>query len=67
MIWLITAIALINALCYFLIWLEWRKDVREIGINNLAVSLRERFQALFMMLTLPCILGLVLGMKGDSK
>ena len=64
MIWFITAIALINALCYFLVWLNWRRDVREIGKDRLAVPLRERFTSLFLALTLPCILGLALGMKG---
>lgn len=68
MIWFITAwIALINALCYFLVWLNWRKDVREIGKDRLAVPLRERFQSLFLALTLPSILGLVLGMRGGQQ
>lgn len=41
MIWFIIVIALINALCYFLVWLNWRKDAREIGKDRLAVPLRE--------------------------
>ena len=64
MIWFITAIALINVVCYFLVWLNWRKDAREIGKDRLAVPLRERFQSLFLALTLPSILGFALGMKG---
>ena len=65
-VWFITAIALINALCYFLVWLNWRRDVREIGKDRLAVPLRERFQALFLLLTLPCVLGFVWGLKGGN-
>lgn len=62
--WLILILAVVNAVCYFLVWLNWRNDCKEIGKEQLAVPLKERFFSLFICLTLPCILGLVAREKG---
>lgn len=39
--------------------MSWRKDCREIGKENLAVSLKERLRAFFLCFVLPVILGLL--------
>ena len=56
--WFITILILLNVVCYILVWQVWRKDCKEIGKNNLAVPLKERFFSLFILLTLPTIIGL---------
>lgn len=59
MMWFIFAVAFLNALAYLGIWWVWRKDCEEIGKDDLAVPLNERFLILFAYLTLPSILGLI--------
>ena len=49
----------INVPAYIYVYFAWRKDCKEIGKDNLAISLKERMKALFLCLTLPCILGLI--------
>ena len=48
---------LLNIAIYAYAYLSWRKDCREIGKDCLAVSLGERMRAVFLTVTLPCILG----------
>lgn len=40
--------------------IDWRKDCKEIGRENLAVSLGERLRAFFLCFVLPVILGLLI-------
>ena len=56
----LAVVLLLNVLAYLLTYINYRKDCKEIGREKLAVSLKERMQALFMCLTLPCILGWLL-------
>ena len=47
----------LNVALYAYVYFSWRKDCKEIGKDHLAVSLRERIVAVFLVFTLPCILG----------
>lgn len=44
--------------------IDWRKDCKEIGRENLAVSLGERLRAFFLCFVLPVILVLLTKRKG---
>lgn len=44
--------------------IDWRKDCKEIGRENLAVSLGERLRAFFLCFVFPVILGLLTRRKG---
>ena len=46
----------LNVALYAYVYFSWRKDCKEIGKEQLAVSLRERIRAAFLCFTLPCIL-----------
>lgn len=52
-----------NVLAYAGVYCIWRRDCKEIGIDNLAVSLKERMTGVFYFVTLPCIIGFIVGMK----
>lgn len=41
--------------------ISWRKDCKEFGKENLAVSLVERLWAFFLCFVIPVILGLLTG------
>ena len=45
-------------LCWIL--LEYRKDCKEIGKENLAVPLKDRLTAYFLCVVLPVIMGLLM-------
>ena len=49
----------INLIVYGIVIKDWFCDCKEIGKDNLAVSLLERLRATFLCITLPCIIGLV--------
>ena len=55
---LILVVIALNLPAYVWVYFSWRKDCKEIGKDQLAVSLGERIKALFLCLTLPCLLGL---------
>ena len=55
---LILIVIALNLPAYAWVYFSWRKDCKEIGKDQLAVSLGERIKALFLCLTLPCLLGL---------
>ena len=44
--------------------IDWRRDCKEIGRENLAVSLGERLRAFFLCFVPPVILGLLTRRKG---
>ena len=52
-------LAFFNALCYFLVWWNWRRDCKEIGKDMLAVSLSERFITLCIILSVPSAIGII--------
>lgn len=49
-----------NLIVYGIVYKIWVDDCKEIGKNNLAVSLLERLRATFLVITLPCIVGLLM-------
>ena len=49
-----------NLIVYGIVCKIWADDCKEIGKNNLAVSLLERLRATFLVITLPCIVGLLM-------
>ena len=49
-----------NLFAYGIIYKIWVDDCKEIGKDNLAVSLSERLRAAFLVFTLPCIVGLLM-------
>jgi len=55
---LILIVLALNLMMYVWIYFTWRKDCKEIGKDQLAVSLGERMRAAFLCVTLPCLLGL---------
>ncbi len=57
---LILCIIIFNLIIYGLQLISWKKDCKEIGRDNLAVPLHERLKATFLVITLPCILGLIM-------
>lgn len=59
MLVLILILLVLNAVAYTWVYITWRKDCKEIGKENLAVSLSERIKATFVGFTLPCLLGLL--------
>lgn len=61
MIVIISIVVLINVCFYAFIYFNWKKDCKEIGKNNLAVSLGERMIAGFWCVTFPCLFGLIVG------
>lgn len=55
---LMLAILVLNVAAYAWVYFSWRIDCKEIGKDHLAVSLGERIRAAFLLVTLPCALGL---------
>lgn len=55
---LILILLALNMITYALVYFSWRRDCKEIGKDQLAVSLGERIRATFLCVTLPCLLGL---------
>lgn len=49
-----------NLFIYGIAYKIWVDDCKEIGKNNLAVSLLERLRATFLVITLPCVVGLLM-------
>lgn len=49
-----------NLIVYGIVIKIWFCDCKEIGKDNLAVSLLERLRAAFFVFTLPCIVGLLM-------
>lgn len=49
-----------NLFVYGIVYKIWCDDCKEIGKDNLAVSLLERLRAAFLIFTLPCIVGLLM-------
>ena len=49
-----------NLFIYGIVYKIWVDDCKEIGKNNLAVSLLERLRATFLVITLPCVVGLLM-------
>ena len=49
-----------NLIVYGIVYRIWLDDCKEIGKDNLAVSLSERLRATFLIFTLPCIVGLLM-------
>ena len=49
-----------NLIVYGIVIKIWLNDCKEIGKNNLAVSLLERLRATFLVITLPCVVGLLM-------
>jgi len=47
----------------FLIVREWKRDCKEIGRENLAVSLWERLRAFAICFVIPVIVGLLMSVK----
>lgn len=45
----------------FFIIREWKRDCKEIGKENLAVSLWERIRAFAICFVIPVVVGLVMG------
>lgn len=45
-----------------LLWLllEYKKDCKEIGKENLAVPLKERLESYFFFIVLPAVMGLLM-------
>lgn len=56
MLVLILILLVLNAVAYAWVYITWRKDCKEIGRENLAVSLGERIKMTFVVYTLPCLL-----------
>lgn len=50
---------LINVTVYIWQYVGWLKDCDEIGKDNLTVSLWERMRATFLVVTIPCIVGIL--------
>ncbi len=48
-----------NLFVYGLVYKIWIDDCKDIGKDNLAVSLVERLRAAFLIFTLPCIIGIL--------
>lgn len=59
MIVLILLLLVLNMMAYAWVYFSWRKDCEGIGKDRLAVSLGERVRAVFLCVTLPCLLGLI--------
>lgn len=55
-------ITILNAFAYLWVYFVWKMDCRDIGKENLVVPLKERFGVLFMLATLPYILGILINM-----
>ena len=49
-----------NLFVYGIVYKIWLNDCKEIGKDNLAVSLLERLRATFLVITLPCVVGLLM-------
>ena len=48
-----------NLIVYGIVIKVWFSDCKEIGKDNLAVLLLERLRATFLVITLPCIIGII--------
>lgn len=55
----IIIVLLINVPIYIWQYIGWLKDCKEIGKENLAVSLEERMRATMLVVTIPCIVGIL--------
>ena len=55
-----TIVIVLNILAYLWCYFNWKNDCKEIGLEQLAVTLKERMIAMFLCITLPCILGFLL-------
>lgn len=53
-------ITILNAFAYLLVYIIYKMDCREDGKENLVVPLKERFGVLFILATLPYILGILI-------
>ena len=49
-----------NLFVYGIVYKIWVDDCKEIGKDDLAVSLLERLRAAFLVITLPCVVGLLM-------
>lgn len=56
---IIIIVLLINVPIYIWQYTSWLKDCKEIGKENLAVSLVERMRATMIAVTIPCIAGIL--------
>ena len=56
---LIIVCIVFNLIVYGIVYKIWLDDCKEIGKDNLAVSLLERLRATFFVFTLPCIIGII--------
>lgn len=59
MIVLILLLLILNVIIYAWVYFSWRKDCKEISKDRLAVPLGDRIRAVFLCVTLPCLLGLI--------
>lgn len=50
---------LINVPTYIWQYIGWLKDCKKIGKEDLAVSLGERMSATMLVVTIPCIVGIL--------
>ncbi len=60
MTFIVILILVINVPAYLWVYVSWKRDCKDIGKDNLAVSLPERIKATFLCVTLPCILGMLM-------
>lgn len=56
----IVIILALNVAAYLLVYIIYKMDCREDGKENLVVPLKERFGVLFILATLPYILGMLI-------
>ena len=54
----IAIILALNITVYTYVYFSWKKDCKMFGKDYLAVSLGERIRAAFLLVTLPCLLGI---------
>lgn len=54
----------LNLAAYVASYVDWKKDCRKFGKDNLGVSLTERWWAIMLCITFPSVLGLLLR-KGE--
>ncbi len=62
MIIIFAIIVIIHALWYTFLYVEWRNDCKEICKENLAVPLSERLYSSFFYITIPCFVGVLMGL-----
>ena len=60
MTFIVILILVINVPAYLWVYVSWKRDCKDIGKDNLAVSLPERIKVTFLCVTLPCILGMLM-------